>query len=154
MQFNKRSWWYTTELKCKMWFLCENFKCSFFCLVRFFTSQSTAIVMLRQSVHLTTLLPGQAWLKDQPVLPAHTFAWASQFVVKIVWGIILDVHLPSCQIYARSYMSAHVLLNLSNEAKKSDKMQGLPSFLLLFCNEFNKFNNSRARMLDSIYHMT
>ena len=33
-------------------------------------------------------------------------------------------------------------------------MRGLPSILTLFCNEFNKFNNTRARMLDSIYHMT
>ena len=31
-------------------------------------------------------------------------------------------------------------------------MQGLPSILSLFRNEFNKFNNTRARMLDSIYH--
>ena len=37
-------------------------------------------------------------------------------------------------------MSAHVLFNLLNE--------------LLFPNEFNKFNNTGARMLDSIYHMT
>ena len=37
-------------------------------------------------------------------------------------------------------MSAHVL--------------GLPSILSLFHNEFNKFNNTRVRMLDSIYHMT
>ena len=50
-------------------------------------------------------------------------------------------------------MSAHVLLNLFNELGKSDKMRGLPSILLLFCNEFNKFNNTGARMLDSIYHM-
>ena len=33
-------------------------------------------------------------------------------------------------------------------------MGGLPSILSLFCNKFNKFNNTRARMLDSIYHMT
>ena len=33
-------------------------------------------------------------------------------------------------------------------------MPGLPSILLLFCNKFNKFNNTGARMLDSIYHMT
>ena len=33
-------------------------------------------------------------------------------------------------------------------------MRGLPSNLSLFRNEFNKFNNTRARMLDSIYHMT
>ena len=39
-------------------------------------------------------------------------------------------------IYRGSYLSAHVLLNLLNELG------------------FNKFNNTRARMLDSIYHMT
>ena len=51
-------------------------------------------------------------------------------------------------------MSAHVLLNLLNELGKRDKMRGLPSILSLFRNEFNKFNNTRARMLDYIYHMT
>ena len=57
-------------------------------------------------------------------------------------------------IYRGSYVSAHVLLNLLNELGKRDKMRGLPSILSLFRNEFNKFNNTRARMLDSIYHMT
>ena len=52
-----------------------------------------------------------------------------------------------------SYMSAHVLLNLLIELGKRDKMRGLPSILSLFHNEFNKFNNTRARMLDSTYHM-
>ena len=33
-------------------------------------------------------------------------------------------------------------------------MRGLSSILSLFRNEFNKFNNTRARMLDSFYHMT
>ena len=51
-------------------------------------------------------------------------------------------------------MSAHVLLILLNELEKRDKMRGLPSILSLFCNEFNKFNNARAKMLDSIHHMT
>ena len=51
-------------------------------------------------------------------------------------------------------MSAHVLLNLLNELRKRDKMRGLPSILSLFRNEFNNFNNTRARMLGSIYHMT
>ena len=37
-------------------------------------------------------------------------------------------------------MSAHVLLNLLNKLRKSDKMQG--------------FHNTGAGMLDSIYHMT
>ena len=52
-------------------------------------------------------------------------------------------------------MSAHVLLNLLNELRNRDKMRGLPSIILsLFLNEFNEFNKTRARMLDSIYHMT
>ena len=57
-------------------------------------------------------------------------------------------------IYRQSYMSVHVLLNLLNELGKRDKMRGLPSILSLFCNKFNKFNNTRTRMLDYIYHMT
>ena len=48
-------------------------------------------------------------------------------------------------------MSAHVLLNLLNELGKRDKMRGLPSILSLFRIEFNKFNNTRARLLESIY---
>ena len=51
-------------------------------------------------------------------------------------------------------MSAHVLSNLLNKLGKSDKMRGLPSILSRFRIEFNKFKNARARMLDSIYHMT
>ena len=51
-------------------------------------------------------------------------------------------------------MSAHVLLNLLNELGKRGKMLGKPRILSLFRNEFNKFNNTRARLLDSIYHMT
>ena len=60
----------------------------------------------------------------------------------------------STKIDRGSYIRAHVLLNLLNELGKRDKMRGLPSILSLFRNEFNKFNNTRARMLDSIYHMT
>ena len=44
-------------------------------------------------------------------------------------------------------MSVRVLLNLLTESRKRDKMRGLSSILSLFCNEFNKFNNTRARML-------
>ena len=51
-------------------------------------------------------------------------------------------------------MSACVLLNLLNELRKRDKMRGLPRILSLYHNEFNKFNNTGALMLDSIYHMT
>ena len=51
-------------------------------------------------------------------------------------------------------MSAQVLLNLLNKLGKRDKMRGLPSILLLFHNEFNKFNNTGAGLLDSFYPMT
>ena len=51
-------------------------------------------------------------------------------------------------------MSAHVLLNLLNELGKGDKMLGLLSILSLYRNDFNKFNNAGAQMLDSINHMT
>ena len=56
-----------------------------------------------------------------------------------------------------SYIRAYVLLNLLNKLGKRDKMlglPGLPSILSLFHNEFDKFNNTRAGMSDSIYHMT
>ena len=51
-------------------------------------------------------------------------------------------------------MSSHALLILLNKLGKRDKMRGLSSILSLFRIEFNKFNNTRAQMLDSIYHMT
>ena len=57
-------------------------------------------------------------------------------------------------IYRESYIIADVLLNLLNELKKRDKMWGLPSIMSHFRNKFYKFNNTGARMLDSIYHMT
>ena len=51
-------------------------------------------------------------------------------------------------------MSAHVLLNLSNKLGKRDKMRGLAGISSLFRNEFNIFNNTRALMLNSFYHIT
>ena len=51
-------------------------------------------------------------------------------------------------------MRAHVLLSLVNELGERDKMRDLPSILSLFRNKFNKFNNTRARILDSMYQMT
>ena len=41
-------------------------------------------------------------------------------------------------------MSAHVLLNLSNEVRKGDQIPGLRSILSLFRNKCNKLNNTRA----------
>ena len=57
-------------------------------------------------------------------------------------------------LHRGSQMNAHVLLNIFNELRKSEKIGGLPNILSFFCNEFDKFNNTGARMLDSIYHMT
>ena len=51
-------------------------------------------------------------------------------------------------------MSDHVLLNLLKEFGKGDKMRGFPSILSLLRNKFNKFNNTNARMLNSIYLIT
>ena len=48
-----------------------------------------------------------------------------------------------------------IFIEFIKRVGKSDKMRGLPSIsiLSLFRNELNKFSNTRARMLDSIYHM-
>ena len=50
-------------------------------------------------------------------------------------------------------MRVPVLLNLLNKLGKRDQMRGLSIILSLFRNELSKFNNTGARMLDSIYHM-
>ena len=50
-------------------------------------------------------------------------------------------------------MSAHVLLNLLNDLGKKMRCKALLSILSVFPNKFNKFNNTGARMQDSIYHM-
>ena len=50
-------------------------------------------------------------------------------------------------------MSAHLLLNLLNGVGKETRWKALPSILSVFPNEFNNFNNTGARMQDSIYHM-
>ena len=51
-------------------------------------------------------------------------------------------------------MSANVLLNLLKELGKKTRREALPSILSVFPDKFNKFNNTGARMQDSIYHMT
>ena len=51
-------------------------------------------------------------------------------------------------------MNAHVLLNLLNELGECDKMRGLPSILNFFRNEFNKFNKTRERMLDTTLYLS
>ena len=97
----------------------------------------------------------------------HEHSCKILYLCNRIWNCILQSHILAIFIFTfqikvfhsnsfhrGSYMSAHVLLNLLNELGKRDKMRGLPSILPLFRNEFNKFNNTRARMLDTIYHMT
>ena len=51
-------------------------------------------------------------------------------------------------------MSGHVLLNLLNELGEKIRCEAVQSILSVFPNEFNKFNNTGARMQDSVDHMT
>ena len=51
-------------------------------------------------------------------------------------------------------MSTHVLLDLFNELGEKIRCEALPSILSMLSYEFNKFNNTGARMQDSIDHMT
>ena len=54
-----------------------------------------------------------------------------------------------------SYISDNDLMNLKEMSwGKDDKMRVLLSILSLYHSKFNKFNNTGARMLDFIYHMT
>ena len=50
-----------------------------------------------------------------------------------------------------SYTSVHVFFEFIKQVGKSDKMRGWPPILALFCNKFNKLNNTGAQMLDSTY---
>ena len=45
-------------------------------------------------------------------------------------------------------MGAHVVLNLLNGLRKSDKMRGLASIASLFRNEFNKFNITQYKSMN------
>ena len=51
---------------------------------------------------------------------------------------------------ARYVLRYHVLLTLLNKFGKRDKMRGMISILSLFHNEFIKFSNTGAQILDSI----
>ena len=64
------------------------------------------------------------------------------------------IFMKSSSSFSYVYIEAHVLLILLNKLGKRGKMRGLPSIFSLFRNEYNKFNNTRARMLESINHMT
>ena len=51
-------------------------------------------------------------------------------------------------------MSARILLNLLNVFGKVIKYEACRAFHYICATIFYKFNNTGARMLDSIYHMT
>ena len=50
------------------------------------------------------------------------------------------------QYHIEDLIGASCIMNLFNELRKRDKIRGLPSILSLFRNEFNKFDNTGARM--------
>ena len=55
--------------------------------------------------------------------------------------------------YREPYMTAYVFLYALNKLK-INKMRGMSSSLSFFCSEFNKFNNTDAQLVDSMYYMT
>ena len=52
------------------------------------------------------------------------------------------------------YTHRRLTLGILHDCTCWDKMRCMPSILPLFCYTFIKFNNTRARMLDYIYHTT
>ena len=65
--------------------------------------------------------------------------WLYRFLIFALFLTFLKMynHRKS-KLYRRSYTSTHGSLNLVKELGKSDKMLGLLSILLLFCNKFDK----------------
>ena len=63
-------------------------------------------------------------------------------------------HSADLDVYRGAYMSAYVLLILLTSWGKEIKCGSCRAFYLCFHKVFNKFNNTGARMLDSIYYMT
>ena len=54
------------------------------------------------------------------------------------------MHRQSCLIF---------ILNLSNELEKEIKYEACRAFYQFFCNKLNAFNNTGARMFDSVNQM-
>ena len=84
----------------------------------------------------------------------HSVVFSHNLKCISVFTFCQSTRLFSIKNTTRNYMSAHVLLNLLNELGKRYKIRGLSSILSFFRNEYNKFNNTKARLLDSFYHMT
>ena len=80
--------------------------------------------------------------------------WVCHFPIGIlgqVWYLIVSI--PDLCTF--TYFPVDLrLLQFCDSSSRRIKMQCLPSIFSLFRNEFNKFNNTRARMLDSIYQKT
>ena len=56
-------------------------------------------------------------------------------------------------VHMEDFTWVFMLLNLLNELGKAVKCKACQAFIA-FSHEFDKFNNTRAQMLDSIYHRT
>ena len=56
--------------------------------------------------------------------------------------------------YIEDLTWVHVLLNLFDVLGKKIRREAVLSILSVFPTKFNKFNNTEARMQDSVHHMT
>ena len=124
-----------------------------------FDKSSPKLKCFRQLIIQVRLMLLNAFSKSEKKIRPGLLSSSALSIISKSRQMFSPVYLPFINlswsyVYKGSYMSVHVLLNLLNELGKRDKMRGLPSILSLFRNEFNKFNNTRARILDSIYHMT
>ena len=94
---------------------------------------------LRSSIFLISI-EFQGLLQVVYVLLSGAFAWQISSRYRLL-------------THRGSYMSVQVSFNLFNESGKRDKMRGLMRIVSLLSNEFNKSNNTEARMLDYNYHI-
>ena len=56
--------------------------------------------------------------------------------MKVISPMMLMHPSSSLSVNRGFYISVHVLLNLSNDLRKRDNIQGLSNISSLFCNEF------------------
>ena len=74
-------------------------------------------------------------LNEMVLLSTKTYVDAEENIHNFKFKFVFNIW--TYYKHSGSYMSADVLLNLLNELRKRDKMQGLSSILSLFRNEFS-----------------
>ena len=86
--------------------------------------KSTAMVMVGQSVHLTTLFPGQAWTSSSPVLRSHTFTfyWQQPFLNDSAEGRRITVEIIAWSISTKVWDRARIELGTPGSWPFSEKL--------------------------------